>query len=59
MDDILKVDEVAKILKVDPEVIRRWLRSGKLPGVKLAGDEWRVRHSDLDIFVAPTNQTGG
>lgn len=53
MEEIYTVAEVASILKINQEVIRRWLKAGKLIGVKIAGDEWRVKRSDLDIFLTP------
>lgn len=44
-------DEVAKILKVDPESIRRYVRSGKLKAVKLGGKLIRIEKADLHSFI--------
>lgn len=44
-------DEVAKTLKVDPESVRRYVRSGKLKAVKLGGKFIRVEKVDLDKFI--------
>lgn len=44
-------DEVAAILKVDPESVRRYVRSGKLKAVKLGGKFIRVERADLDRFI--------
>lgn len=44
-------DEVAAILKVDPESVRRYVRSGKLRAVKLGGKFIRVDRADLDRFI--------
>jgi excisionase family DNA binding protein len=42
--------DVAKKLNIIPLTVRRWLKSGKLKGLKV-GSLWRVRESDLIIFL--------
>lgn len=44
-------DEVAELLKVDPESVRRYVRSGKLKAVKLSGKFIRIDRIDLDNFI--------
>ncbi len=44
-------DEVAGLLKVDPETVRRYVRSHKLRAVKLGGKFIRIEKSDLDKFI--------
>lgn len=44
-------DEVARLLKVDPESVRRYVRSHKLRAVKLGGKFIRIEKSDLDKFI--------
>ena len=44
-------EEVAKILLVDPESIRRYVRSGKLKAVKLGGKFIRIEKTDLNRFT--------
>lgn len=44
-------DEVASLLRVDPESVRRYVRSGKLKAVKLGGKFIRIEKNDLDIFI--------
>lgn len=44
-------DEVARLLKVDPESVRRYVRSGKLRAVKLGGKFIRIDKTDLDKFI--------
>lgn len=51
---LLDLKEVSKILKINAEVLRRWLRSGRLPGVKV-GSDWRVNSKDLQPFLDPAN----
>lgn len=50
MDKIYTVFEVAELLKVDPETVRRWLRAGRLGGIK-ADHGWRILESDLAAWI--------
>jgi excisionase family DNA binding protein len=49
-DVFLTVEETAERLKVHPESVRDWLRTGKLRGLK-AGRQWRITESALDAFL--------
>jgi excisionase family DNA binding protein len=54
-DELLTVNEIADRLKVHPETVRRWIRTGRLRGV-LAGTNqagFRVWASDLQAFLKP------
>ncbi|MBM3701166.1 MAG: helix-turn-helix domain-containing protein [Actinobacteria bacterium] len=51
-------DEVAKLLRVDPESVRRYVRSGKLRALKLGGKFIRIDRADLDRFIDQL-KTGG
>ncbi len=44
-------EDVAKLLQVDPESVRRYVRSGQLKAVKLGGKFIRIEKSDLDDFI--------
>ncbi len=44
-------EEVAKILQVDPETVRRYVRKGNLKAVKLGGKFIRIDKDDLEIFI--------
>ena len=44
-------DEIAKLLQVDPETVRRYVRQGELRAVKLGGKFIRIDKADLDIFI--------
>lgn len=43
--------EVARLLKIDPESVRRYVRSNKLRAVKLGGKFIRIDKVDLDRFI--------
>ncbi len=44
-------NEVAKLLQIDPESVRRYVRSGKLRAVKLGGKFIRIEKNDLNHFI--------
>jgi excisionase family DNA binding protein len=52
-DDLLTVAEVAAMLRLNDQTVRKWLRDGRLPGIYLgtrtAG--WRVKRSDVTAFL--------
>ncbi len=51
--ELYTVDEAAGILRLNSYTIRRLLREGRLPGIKVgAGQQWRVRKDDLDEYIA-------
>lgn len=60
VDELLTVDEIAERLKVHPETVRGWLRSGRLRGVRLGGTKlgWRVAESELRRFLAVAGDGG-
>lgn len=49
--EILRVNEVASLLRASPRTIQLWAKSGKLKAFKL-GRGWRFRREDLDHFLA-------
>lgn len=44
-------EEVSKLLLVDPETVRRYVRQGDLRAVKLGGKFIRIDKADLDSFI--------
>jgi len=51
---MLSVEEVAARMKASPQTVRRWLRDGRLRGIRPGGTKlgWRVREADLERFIA-------
>jgi excisionase family DNA binding protein len=45
------VEEVKDILKVSLETVRRYVRSGKLPAIKLGNKYIRIEKRDLETFL--------
>ncbi|MDI9608469.1 MAG: helix-turn-helix domain-containing protein [Atribacterota bacterium] len=51
---LLTPKEVAEKLRVSEQTVLRWLRKGKLKGVKV-GKLWRVREEDLRELIKEVN----
>jgi excisionase family DNA binding protein len=49
-DPLLTPEQVAAHLQISPFTLMHWLRTGRLPGLKLA-KFWRVRASALEAFL--------
>lgn len=47
------VQEVAELLKVNEETVRRWVRRGELPVLQLGRGRagYRIRRADVDAFT--------
>lgn len=58
MEEHYSPEEIAQRLKLDPETIRRWIRRGELPAVKVAR-QWRVSAGELDRFLATMRAQSG
>lgn len=61
-ESFLKVQEVADLLRMNPETIRVWLREGRLRGVRPGGKRagWRVPESEVRRILTvdeATNRT--
>jgi excisionase family DNA binding protein len=51
-DELLTTAEVARILRVTGETVRRLGRAGRLPGFALSDRSgWRFRRRDVDAFI--------
>jgi len=48
--ELITVSQVAEYLRIHPEVIRRWLREGKLQGHKVGG-VWRIDKAVIDTML--------
>lgn len=55
--EMLTVEEVADYLRTTPNTVYRWLRAGKLSGVKI-GKEWRIKQEMLISFLDNEKQVG-
>ena len=57
-EELLTVAEVARRLKLHPETVRRWVKTGKLHGISLGSDRagWRIRASEVELFLSGSRQ---
>jgi len=59
-EQLLTVPEVARRLRISEETVRRWLRGGKLKGIRLATERagWRIPASEVAAMLAVGKQLG-
>ncbi len=57
MGRILTVEQAAEILQLNPQVVREYLRKGKLPGRKI-GRHWRVSEDVLSSALGAEPEAG-
>jgi len=55
---LLRPEEVAELLQVSRRTVVRWLKEGRLKGVRV-GRLWRVREEDLGAFLSPEEEVHG
>ena len=59
MESYLTVEELAHTLKVEVGTVRRWLRTGKLRGLKM-DRVWRIPQTELQAHLyAPVPEEAG
>ena len=51
--EILTVKELARILKITRQQVRKMIRSGEIPAVKV-GREWRIPREYLNELIEET-----
>ncbi len=52
---LLTVADVADLLQVDEQTVRRWIRAGRLVAHNFGGKAgYRIRRADLEAFLATT-----
>lgn len=56
-EKLYTTEEIAKILQVDPESVRRYVRSGELRSILLGNKFIRVSQQDLDNFISQRKST--
>lgn len=49
---LLSPQEAARILRVSPRTVQRYIADGDLPAARLPGGRlWRIRQSDVDALL--------
>jgi len=49
--DILNIKETADLLRTTPKTLRKWVRTGKIPG-KRVGGRWLFHKTVIINFIA-------
>jgi len=55
-DEVLKVKDVAELLKVGEKTVYSMAQSGELPGFKVRG-QWRFSRKDIDDWIETQKRT--
>lgn len=50
VNDILDADEVAELLRLNEQTVKRLANRGELPGFKVGG-RWRFRRQDIEDYI--------
>jgi len=53
IEKLFTITEIAKILRVHPRTVNRYIESGRLKASKLG--TWRIKRSDLSTFLEDTS----
>ncbi len=57
-DQLLRVAEAARILRVKPGTIRRWIAQGRLPATRTAGGRhYRILRADMVFACQPARRS--
>jgi excisionase family DNA binding protein len=48
------LDEAARMLKLHPQTLRRWIHQGKLPATRF-GSQYRLRREDIERAARPAS----
>ncbi len=55
-DELIGVGEAARMFAVDPRTINRWVRTGKLAGIRTPGGRVKVRKSTVLAWLEAAPQ---
>lgn len=58
-DGLLDTQEVARILGVHVQTVRRYIRAKQLPAIRLTPRLYKVRQGDLERFLLARETVGG
>ncbi len=56
---LLTTGEAAKLCAVTPDTILKWIKKGRLGGVRTAGGHYRIERQTLEPLIASPAQAGG
>ncbi len=50
MEELLTIEEVARILRISVQTVRRMIDEGELRAIKIRG-QWRIKREDLQNYI--------
>lgn len=51
IDEYLTPNQIAAQLQLNVETVYRWLRAGKLPGLRVSRKSWRIDRKQFEDFM--------
>lgn len=54
--ELASSNEVAKLLRVEPATVTKWIRHGELQGIKIGKRTTRIRKEDLRSFLLSADE---
>jgi excisionase family DNA binding protein len=57
MAELLRPNDVARLLDVTSAAVRRWIKDGHLPSIKTPGGQYRIRRADAEALLEPEPTT--
>lgn len=54
--ELASSNEVAKLLRVEPATVTKWIRYGELQGIKIGKRTTRIRKEDLRSFLLSADE---
>jgi excisionase family DNA binding protein len=57
-EELITVEDAARIFKVRRETIRRYIKNGHLPAITLPGGDYRIRAEDVQKLINGSVQGG-
>jgi excisionase family DNA binding protein len=52
--DLLTTGEVARMFRVDPKTVSRWVKENKLPAIRTPGGQYRFVRATVEKFAEPS-----
>jgi excisionase family DNA binding protein len=49
--DLLRTEQVAKLLNVAPGTVRNWVRLGRIRSVRLPGGQYRIPREEVEKLL--------
>ena len=51
LEDVMKISEIAKKVKVTDNTVTRWCNKGYFPNAFRVGSSWRIPRTDVENYI--------